>query len=230
MLRSPEPTYAFAYFPEFNAAAHEHGGSARADLEARSHLTLLERALPRLAAAAHGPTALILTADHGQVTVDPATTVYVNLVLPELERMLLRAASGRPLAPAGSARDLFLHVREDSVSAAIAMLTDALAGRATVHRTQELLDDGILGPPPREALAPGWATSSSSRATARPSGGTSPIGSSSGSAATTAASSRPSCTSRSPRWRWRNRPSSLSVCDNPPSGCNRSQPTRVDRA
>lgn len=153
LLRSPEPAYAFAYFPDFDTAAHEHGPeSAQADLEARRHLTLLEHALPQLAAAAHGPTALILTADHGQVTVDPATAVYVNLVLPELGNMLVRSASGRPLAPAGSARDLFLHVREDSISTAIAMLSAALTGRATVRRTRELIDDGILGPPPRDAL------------------------------------------------------------------------------
>ena len=153
VLRSPEPTYAVAYFPDFDASAHEHGPeSAQADLEARWHLTLLERALPRLAAAAHGPTALILTADHGQVTIDPATTVYVNLALPELEQMLHRSASGRPLAPAGSARDLFLHVREDSVATAIDMLSGAVGGRATVRRTQELIDDGILGPPPHDAL------------------------------------------------------------------------------
>lgn len=153
LLRSSEPTYIFAYFPDFDALAHEHGPeSAPADLAARFHLSALEDALPRLRAAAAGDTALILTADHGQVTVDPATTVYVNLVMPELANMLERSASGRPLAPAGSARDLFLHVREDSVATAIDLLSAMLAGRATVQRTKALLDGGIFGPPPRDAL------------------------------------------------------------------------------
>ena len=89
LLRSAEPCYVFAYFPEFDAVAHEHGPlSMRADLVARAHLSALEHALPRIAATTAGETALILTADHGQVTIDPASTLYVNLVAPELEPML----------------------------------------------------------------------------------------------------------------------------------------------
>lgn len=153
LLRSPEPCYVFAYFPEFDAVAHEYGPlSMRADLVARAHLSALEQALPRLAAAAAGETALILTADHGQVTIDPGSTLYINLVAPELESMLERSASGRPLAPAGSARDLFLHVRPDHVEEAVSRLRRMLGDRAQVRLTDELLGDGAFGPLPDDRL------------------------------------------------------------------------------
>ena len=153
LLRSEEPCYVFTYFPEFDTVAHEHGPlAARSDLVARSHLSALERALPRLAAASAGETVLILTADHGQVTIDPAETLYVNLIAPELEAMLERSASGRPLAPAGSARDLFLHVRPDRIVEAVSRLQRMLGDRAQVRLVDELLDDGVFGPPPDDRL------------------------------------------------------------------------------
>ena len=58
--------------------------------------------------------ALIVTADHGMTAIDPATTVYVNREWPELTDHLKRGADGGVLAPGGSARDLFLHVRDDA--------------------------------------------------------------------------------------------------------------------
>ncbi len=118
----------------------------------RAHLSALEHALPRIAATTAGETALILTADHGQVTIDPASTLYVNLVAPELEPMLERSASGRPLAPAGSARDLFLHVRPDRIADAVSSLRRMLGDRAQVRLTDELLVDSVFGPPPDDRL------------------------------------------------------------------------------
>ena len=54
---------------------------------------------------------VLLTSDHGMTPVDPVTTVYVNELWPELPALLGTGADGKPLAPAGSCRDLFLHVR-----------------------------------------------------------------------------------------------------------------------
>jgi hypothetical protein len=153
LLRSEQPSYVLAYFPEFDAVAHEHGPlSMRADLQARAHLAALHEALPALTAASAGDTVLILTADHGQVTIDPAETLYVNLLVAELDGMLALSAAGKPLAPAGSARDLFLHVQPDRVAEAVTRLQHMLGDRAEVRLTDALLNDGVFGPPPDEAL------------------------------------------------------------------------------
>src|SRR5205807_1225800 len=76
--------------------------------DATAVLDALEEALADLAGC-HA--LLLLTADHGMTAIDPGTTMYVNLLWPGIAEHLRRGRGARPLAPAGSARDLFLHVR-----------------------------------------------------------------------------------------------------------------------
>jgi hypothetical protein len=59
---------------------------------------------------------------------------------------LRRGADGRPLAPAGSARDLFLHVREGALDDAVGLLEQLFGDDAWVVRTAQLGDDGVFGP------------------------------------------------------------------------------------
>ncbi len=56
-------------------------------------------------------TLVLVTADHGMTAVSPERTSYVNVMWPEIADVLTIGADGKPLAPAGSCRDLFLHVR-----------------------------------------------------------------------------------------------------------------------
>src|SRR5205807_8366039 len=50
------------------------------------------------------------------------------------------------LVPAGSARDMFLHVKDERVDEALAFLQKQLAGKAEVYKTQELLAQHFFGP------------------------------------------------------------------------------------
>ena len=78
-------------------------------------------------------TLLIMTADHGQVEVNPKTTYYLDKELPELTPYLKTNRQGQILAPAGSARDMFLYVDEEHVTDTVALLRQKLEGRAEVH-------------------------------------------------------------------------------------------------
>jgi Type I phosphodiesterase / nucleotide pyrophosphatase len=144
VLAGPGPLYCFAYIDEVDAAAHEHGpGSAQVADRIEATLDSLEA----LAEAAAGSGAqLLVTADHGLVEVDPATTVYVNLAWPEIVGLLRTGSDGRPLAPAGSARDLFLHVRPGREDEVVQGLRDLLGERALVAPVRDLVADGLFGP------------------------------------------------------------------------------------
>ena len=136
--------YTVVYVDDVDAVGHEHGPGS--DAHAAAATAVLD-GLATLAAllAAGGETLLLVTADHGQVRVHPATTVFVNERLPELARHLRGGDDGRPLAPAGSARDLFLHVlpgHEDDVDR---LLEDLLGETADVRLTAELVEEGVLG-------------------------------------------------------------------------------------
>ncbi|HCI82095.1 MAG TPA: phosphodiesterase, partial [Ktedonobacter sp.] len=85
-------------------------------------------------------TLLLLTADHGQVEVDPKTTYYLNKQIPDIERHLRTNKQGKPITHAGSPRDMFLYIKDEDVNSFIAEMRERLAGHAEVYSTQELLD------------------------------------------------------------------------------------------
>ena len=141
-LAEPEaPTYAYLYWDGIDAAGHREGPASQAfDDACVAALDALEAALffgsgPRPA----GPTLLIVTADHGQFAVDPAQTDYLDDVYPELPGLL------HPAVPAGSARDVFLHVRDGQAREVARELGERLEGRAAVHVTADLVERGIFG-------------------------------------------------------------------------------------
>jgi hypothetical protein len=112
-----------------------------ADVAFAEALTLIERA-PFPAG-----TLVLLTADHGMSPVDPARTVYVNRVWPDLATHLKSGTDGKPLAPAGSCRDLFLHVRDGHIDAVRDRLGDELDGVADIFTADTLVALGAFAEP-----------------------------------------------------------------------------------
>lgn len=125
------PGLSYLYWDEIDAAGHREGPSSDAFVAASL------RALDALAAV---DTPLLVTADHGQLDVD--RTDSLDLFWPELTRHLTRR-------PAGSARDLFLHVDEPEL--VVRELQDRLEHRAEVRLAAELFDH--VGPRLAERLA-----------------------------------------------------------------------------
>jgi hypothetical protein len=142
MLRAGGPAYAYLYWDEVDAVGHMHGPSSPEFAAAAVRcLDAIEAGLRELPEG----TVVLLAADHGQVDVDPATTIFVNEAWPELADLLARGRGDRVLAPAGSARDLFLHCRPGTVDEVIAGLTRVVGERATVHRVEDIVAAGWFG-------------------------------------------------------------------------------------
>jgi hypothetical protein len=134
--------HAHVYLDELDSLMHTIGPDAPlVDVVARRVLDALERA------AFPAGTLVLLTADHGMSPVDPARTVYVNHAWPELAAHLETGADGKPLAPAGSCRDLFLHVRDGQVEEVCARLGDRLEGVAEVVAVDGLVTAGVFSEP-----------------------------------------------------------------------------------
>lgn len=141
--------YAHLYLSNIDTAGHRHGHES---LEFAAAVNLCFRALeqllhPRLGGAIR-PTLFLLIADHGQMAVDPATTVYLNRRFPAIIPWLRTNRNGRPLAPAGSCRDLFLYIREEHLAEARAYLAAQLAGHSAVYLTCDLIAEGFFGREP----------------------------------------------------------------------------------
>ena len=141
-LASAERSYVLVYLPHVDSLMHEVGPDDPAVLPTFGAM------IDGLAATAFPPGTLVLvTSDHGMTPVDPVGTVYVNELWPELPGLLASGADGKPLAPAGSCRDLFLHVRPGELERVRDGLAERLDGRATVLTTGELIAQGAFDTP-----------------------------------------------------------------------------------
>lgn len=145
------PSYFVLYFGNLDTMAHEYGpNSPQFEAEVDAFLTSLDRLFLAGLRSDDRDLLVLLTADHGFSETDPATTLYVNLdpAFAGLRRFLANDRAGRPLVPAGSPRDFFLHVRRDAIDEAHGFLARRLAGLAAVYRTRDLIDAGFFGAQP----------------------------------------------------------------------------------
>jgi hypothetical protein len=149
LAAEPGPSYAYLYIDTLDAIGHHRGPSSEAfDAEAVRCLDAIETAVATLPAG----TLVLLAADHGQVDVDPARTLFVNELWPGIGAHLRRDWRGRVLAPAGSARDLFLHSAPGAHGLVVTRLRELLGDRAEVHATADLVAAGVFGGPPGARL------------------------------------------------------------------------------
>ncbi|HRI57086.1 MAG TPA: alkaline phosphatase family protein [Anaerolineae bacterium] len=141
----------FLYFGAIDTISHDHGPtSAQVDAEIEACFDTLERWFQRDAASLPADTLLLLTADHGQVAVDPAATLNINQQ-PEFHKlrpMLRTTRQGQLLTPAGSCRDMFLHVKESALEDAELLVANMVGERGVVRRTSDLIEAGFFGPLP----------------------------------------------------------------------------------
>lgn len=148
------PRYYFVYVASLDAHGHRYG------LEAPEFVAQVETTFTELEAffhrvAAKVPNALMMmSSDHGMTRVDPETTIYVNESIPDLPSYLKTGRNGELVRFGGSGRDLFLYARPERSDELQGKLTHLLEGRAEVWRTEELLAQGLFGPPPFDRLLP----------------------------------------------------------------------------
>jgi type I phosphodiesterase/nucleotide pyrophosphatase len=146
LAAAEDKSYNYLYWDQIDAIGHVHGpSSAEFDDACLRALDVLYGAFFGPEAARLHDTLLILTADHGQVDVSPDRVDYLDQLIPELEPILTAP-------PAGSARDLFLHVADDHVEQTIATIDATLGDRGHAVRSSTLFS--TIGPRLASRLAP----------------------------------------------------------------------------
>ena len=144
--KQKKPTYVHLYFDKIDSVSHDYGPSApQTEAEIESFLLIMENFIERIFKGKR--VLFLMTADHGQVEVDPQTTIYLNrdMRFSGIERFLKINRYRQLLVPAGSARDMFLHVRDDLLDDAQDFLTSRLEGKADVVKTEFLINEGYFG-------------------------------------------------------------------------------------
>src|SRR3972149_3342473 len=141
------PAYIHLYFDKVDTLCHEYGPNApQTEAEIETFLLIMEHYFER---TFNGKKKILflMTADHGASEVDPQTTTYLNTNprFAGLERFLKTNLKGQLLVPAGSARDMFLYIKDDLLDEAQSFLATRLEGKADVLRTESLIADGYFG-------------------------------------------------------------------------------------
>jgi hypothetical protein len=141
-----KPTYVHLYFDRIDTIAHEYGpGAPQTEAEIQVFLLIMEYYFEQVFKGKR--VLFLMTADHGQVDVNPKTTIYLNTDhrFKGLDRFIKTNQNGQLLIPAGSARDMFLHVKDNLLDEAQTFLSKRLEGKADVVKVASLMEDGYFG-------------------------------------------------------------------------------------
>jgi len=140
--------YVHLYFDKIDALCHEYGPtSLQTETEIETFLLIMEHYFERIFTGKKR-ILFLMTADHGASEVDPKTTTYLNTgpAFVGFERFIQTNRKGKLLVPAGSARDMFLYIKDDLLEDAQSFLAARLEGKADVVKTESLINDGYFGP------------------------------------------------------------------------------------
>jgi len=140
------PYYYFVYFDRIDTMCHLYGpASKQFEQEVENFLLLMEQMLYQKIRGKVPNTLLLMTADHGHIEVDPRTTIYLNQQAAGISQFLQVNQRGKLMVPAGSARDMFLHIKAGCLDEAVAYLRKRLEGRADIYKTADLLARHFFG-------------------------------------------------------------------------------------
>jgi hypothetical protein len=128
----------YAYLPDLDRTAHERGMGHDAFGHA---LALCDRVVRGIRQLLPAGAALLVTADHGHVTTDPAARIDLRPLLPMVSAM------------AGSTRMRYLHARSGAVADLLAAARELVGSAAWVHDRAQVVAAGWLGPNTRPVVA-----------------------------------------------------------------------------
>lgn len=145
-LRKVSKGFFYVYWGAVDASEHTFGPSSK---EAKFEVSKLANSLQKdfvdkVEFKDAADTALLITADHGQVPVDPQTTIYLDK-MKGLEDLLRVSPNGYLIPPSGGPRDAFLHIKEGKTEYAQKMLQKELGQKAKVLTSQQVSEIGFFG-------------------------------------------------------------------------------------
>ena len=126
-------SFVYAYYPGVDEVAHAHGLE---DEFFDAEVTFVDRLVGDLVSALPEDAAVLVTADHGQVHLEPESWLDLGAI-----EQLVDAASG-------DGRFRFLHARRGAAEELVAGARELHGSHAWVRSREELLEDGWLGPEP----------------------------------------------------------------------------------
>lgn len=134
----------YVYIDKVDKCAHGYGtDSKEAESAVYSTAKLFEDLIKTIDKNTAKETLIIVTADHGHVSINPDETIYLNG-----DKKLdsyYALDGGRPILPTGNPRNVFLHIKDGELENAYKYLSTKFKGKAEVVKTAEALKTGLFG-------------------------------------------------------------------------------------
>ncbi len=134
------------YTDKIDTAEHRYGphsGKAKAAIRTFDR-AMVRNLLNTINNKVAEKTILIISADHGQIRINPSNRIFMDDD-PYLMGMLKADAKNNTIMPTGLARDIFLHVQRGRVKECHNYLTRKLKNKALVLRTKDAVRQGLFG-------------------------------------------------------------------------------------
>lgn len=145
--------YFYFYYGTIDTAGHKFGpNSSEFESEVDLFFTKLKELFVNVVDGKCGNTLMLMTADHGQTNIDPATTIYLNQVIPEITEWTKTNRKGDLLVPGGSCRDMFLYIKDEYLTITMNKLKEVLRDKAEVYLVDDLIQQNFFGDKPSDIL------------------------------------------------------------------------------
>lgn len=140
------PSHINVYWDKIDSAGHAHGpDSAEYAEQVKIFFDALDNFLRSVDKSIDTESvAMLITADHGQIAIDPQKTVWLDELL-NLDQYLETSADGKTIEPWGLQRDVYLQIKEDVLDEAVRELQSKIGDRAVVLKSQDAMHAGLFG-------------------------------------------------------------------------------------
>jgi predicted AlkP superfamily pyrophosphatase or phosphodiesterase len=139
--------YFYVYWDALDAIEHRYGlNNEASNLEFYALSILLSKALKNIQKSIAEETLIILTSDHGQISVNPKEAIYLNK-FKKIKESFRKSIKGKIIQPSGSPRDLYLHLNPSKINETKNFLSIKLKEKAEVIKVDEAVKKGLFGIP-----------------------------------------------------------------------------------
>ena len=132
--------YIYAYMDEIDKTCHEYGPrTEKVETQLENISSNLERELGKVDEETAEKTLVVFSADHGQIK----ASERIDLMKYEEVEERLKISRENPITPCGSARSVYLHIKDGEVEELKQFLEKEID--AEIYRTEKAVEEGLFG-------------------------------------------------------------------------------------
>lgn len=142
---SEVPCYTYVYWGNIDETGHTYGlDSDEYNVAVETFFAEFSHFMGSIDQGTLEEVLYVVTADHGQVNIDPEKTFYLD-ELEGLELLFGVSEHGKTILPWGGPREVFLSIKPGECDRAARAIHDALGEYVQVIKAQDALEAGLLG-------------------------------------------------------------------------------------